>query len=140
VIDDVFRFEGVKLLPLLASLLCGSQINLLDAVQDPTMYTRPGGRYVRRLRCGAPNRQVKVREAFKNGDDAFTEKRSVLFKQLHVSRFWDGSHQSFVYVVWTVRVINGSPKNSISAVVAQPWGSQAPDLSLMNSGTGSPAQ
>jgi CreA protein len=83
---------------------------------------------------------IKVKEGFKNGDDAFTEKRSVLFKQLHVSRFWDASHQSFVYVVWTARVINGSPKNSISAVVAQPWGSQAPDLSLMNSGSGSPAQ
>jgi CreA protein len=63
----------------------------------------------------------------------------VLFRQLHVSRFWDASHQSFVYVVWTARVINGSPKNSISAVVAQPWGSQAPDLSLMNSDSGSPA-
>jgi CreA protein len=84
--------------------------------------------------------QIKVREAFKNGDDAFTEKRSILFKQLHVSRFWDGSHQSFVYVVSTARVNNGSPNNSISAVVAQPWGSQTPDLSLMNSGTGSPAQ
>jgi CreA protein len=83
---------------------------------------------------------IKVKEGFKDGDDAFTEKRSVLFKQLHVSRFWDGSHQSFVYVVWTARVINGSPKNSISAVVAQPWGSQAPDLSLLNAGTGSPAQ
>jgi CreA protein len=76
---------------------------------------------------------IKVKEAFKNGEDALTEKRSVLFKQLHVSRFWDASHQSFVYVVWTARVINGSPKNSISAVVAQPWGSQAPDLSLMES-------
>ncbi len=74
---------------------------------------------------------IKVKAAFKNGEDAFTEKRSILFKQLHVSRFWDASHQSFVYVVWTARVVNGSPKNSISAVVAQPWGSQAPDLSLI---------
>jgi CreA protein len=48
---------------------------------------------------------IKVKEAFKNGEDVFTEKRSVLFKQLHVSRFWDPSHQSFVYVVWTARVI-----------------------------------
>jgi hypothetical protein len=53
----------------------------------------------------------------------------VLFKRLHVSRFWDAPHKSFVYVVWTDRLINGSPQNSISAVVAQPWGNQAPDLS-----------
>lgn len=76
---------------------------------------------------------IKVKASFKNGEDAFSEKRSVLFKRLHVSRFWDASHQSFVYVVWTDRLINGSPRNSISAVVAQPWGSRAPDLSLMES-------
>jgi CreA protein len=76
---------------------------------------------------------IKVKEPFENGEDAFSESRSVLFKRLHVSRFWDASHQSFVYVVWTDRLINGSPQNSISAVVAQPWGSQAPDLSAMKS-------
>jgi CreA protein len=74
---------------------------------------------------------IKVKETFENGEDAFTEKRSVLFKRLHVTRFWDAPHKSFVYVVWTDRFINGSPQNSISAVVAQPWGTQAPDLSLM---------
>src|SRR5580692_8195671 len=31
---------------------------------------------------------IKVKEKFDNGEDAFTEKRSVLFKRLHVSRFW----------------------------------------------------
>jgi CreA protein len=76
---------------------------------------------------------IKVKESFENGEDAFTESRSVLFKRLHVSRFWDASHKSLVYVVWTDRLINGSPQNSISAVVAEPWGSQAPDLSLMTS-------
>src|SRR5580704_760374 len=29
---------------------------------------------------------IKVKAAFDNGEDAFTEKRSVLFKRLHVSR------------------------------------------------------
>src|ERR1700686_4149283 len=74
---------------------------------------------------------IRVREKFDNGEDAFTEKRSVLFKRLHVSRFWDAAHKSFVYVVWTDRFIHGSPQNSISAVVAEPWGTQAPDLSLI---------
>jgi CreA protein len=74
---------------------------------------------------------IKVKASFENGEDAFSEQRSVLFKRLHVSRFWDSSHSTFVYVVWTDRVISGSPQNSISAVVAQPWGNQAPDLSRM---------
>jgi CreA protein len=82
---------------------------------------------------------IKVKEAFENGEDAFSERRSILFKRLHVSRFWDASHQSFVYVVWTDRIISGSPQNSISAVVAEPWNNQAPDLSAMGpSATASP--
>src|ERR1700731_1223215 len=83
---------------------------------------------------------IKVKEAFENGEDAFTEKRSVLFKRLHVTRFWEAPHKSFVYVVWTDRLINGSPQNSISAVVAQPWGTQPPDLSLMESAAAAPPQ
>jgi CreA protein len=75
---------------------------------------------------------IKVKESFDNGEDVFTERRSILFKRLHVSRFWDASHKSFVYVAWTDRLINGSPQNSISAVVAEPWETQAPDLSLMS--------
>ncbi len=79
---------------------------------------------------------IRVKEKLENGEDAFTEKRSVLFKRLHVSRFWDAPHKSFVYVVWTDRLVHGSPQNSISAVVAEPWGSQQPDLSLMKPGNG----
>jgi CreA protein len=83
---------------------------------------------------------IKVKESFENGEDALTEQRSVLFKRLHVSRFWDASHRSLVYVVWTDRFINGSPQNSISAVVTEPWGNQAPDLSLMGSAAAPPPQ
>jgi CreA protein len=83
---------------------------------------------------------IRVKETFDNGEDAFTEKRSVLFKRLHVSRFWDAPHKSFVYVVWTDRFIKGSPQNSISAVVAEPWGTQAPDLSLIAAAPAAPPQ
>ena len=84
------------------------------------------------------NGPIKVKETLDNGEDAFAEKRSVLFKRLHVSRFWGAEHKSFVYVVWTDRFINGSPQNSISAVVAEPWGTRAPHLSLMESVTPAP--
>jgi CreA protein len=83
---------------------------------------------------------IKVNQAFENGEDVFTEQRSVLFKRLHVTRFWDAPHKSFVYVVWTDRLINGSPQNSISAVVAEPWGTQEPDLSLIGPADSSPPQ
>ena len=83
---------------------------------------------------------IHVKESFDNGEDVFTEQRSILFKRLHVSRFWDSSHKSFVYVAWTDRFINGSPQNSISAVVAEPWGTQAPNLSLIGPADAAPPQ
>jgi CreA protein len=79
---------------------------------------------------------IKVKAAFENGEDVFTERRSILFKRLHVSRFWDASHESFVYVIWTDRIISGSPQNSISAVVAEAWDGQSPDLSAIGQTTG----
>jgi CreA protein len=83
---------------------------------------------------------IRVKEAFENGEDVFTEQRSVLFKRLHVTRFWDAPHRSFVYVVWTDRFVNGSPQNSISAVVAEPWETQKPDLSLIGPADEAPPQ
>jgi CreA protein len=71
---------------------------------------------------------IRVKETFDGGEDVFTEKRSLIFKRLHVSRFWDADHKTFVYLVWSDKLIQGSPKNSISAVVAMPWGTVLPDL------------
>lgn len=81
---------------------------------------------------------IHVKDSFDNGDDALTEKRSALFKTLHVSRFWDAPHQTFVYLIWSDKLINGSPKNSISAVVVEGWPDAsgqmtAPDLGFLAS-------
>ena len=48
----------------------------------------------------------------------------MLFKQLHVGRFWDASHQSFVYVVWTAQGHQWLAQEFHLGGVAQPWGSQ----------------
>ncbi len=65
---------------------------------------------------------IHVRDAVPaKGEDVFTEKRSAVFKTMHVTRFWDEKDKSFVYVAWSNKLADGSPKNSISAVVAQPW-------------------
>ena len=65
---------------------------------------------------------IHVKAAFDSGEDVFTERRSFIFKRLHVSRFWDAPHKTFVYLVYSDKVLQGSPKNSISAVVAESWG------------------
>jgi CreA protein len=56
-----------------------------------------------------------------DGETVFDERRSLLFKQLHVVRFFDHSRNVLVYVSYTDRVIQGSPKNSISAVPITSW-------------------
>lgn len=68
-------------------------------------------------------------EAIENdedGEEVFNESRSVWFKELHVSRFFDQASNSLVYLTWSDKLIDGSPKNAISAVTMMPWGTQAP--------------
>lgn len=56
-----------------------------------------------------------------DGEVVFDERRSVLFKQLHVVRFFDRERNVLVYVSYSDRVIEGSPKNSISSVPIMGW-------------------
>lgn len=57
----------------------------------------------------------------KDGEQVFDERRSLLFKQLQVVRFFDRERNVLVYVSYSDRVIEGSPKNSISTVPVMPW-------------------
>lgn len=61
------------------------------------------------------------------GEEVFNESRSILFKALHVTRFFDAASGSSVYLTWSDKLINGSPKNSISAVTPQTWEGVAPE-------------
>ncbi len=55
------------------------------------------------------------------GEEVFNERRSLLFKELHVTRFYDQASNSLVYLTWSDRVIEGSPQNSLSAVALGTW-------------------
>src|SRR5260370_9609954 len=52
---------------------------------------------------------IKVKETFENGEDAFTEKRSVLFKRLHGTRFLDAPPKNSLSLVSPL--LNGPPHN-----------------------------
>jgi CreA protein len=47
---------------------------------------------------------------------------------MQVVRFFDRKRKVFVYLVYSDRVIEGSPKNSVSAVPAMSWEGTAPVL------------
>ncbi len=77
---------------------------------------------------------ITYKEAIKTGNDGeevFNEKRSILFKSLHVMRFYDATTKSLVYLTYSDRVIEGSPKNSISAVTPMPWGTEVPGAPML---------
>jgi CreA protein len=49
-------------------------------------------------------------------EEVFSERASILFKRIRVVRMVDPKRNSLVYLVYSDRVIEGSPQNSITAV------------------------
>lgn len=57
----------------------------------------------------------------KSGDTVFKESRSLIFKKLQVVRFYDKKRNVLVYLAYSDKLIDGSPKNSISTVPVMRW-------------------
>ena len=64
---------------------------------------------------------ITVKGDLKDGDDVFRESRSWLFKKLQVVRFYDKPNNTLVYLTYSDKLIDGSPKNAISTVPIMPW-------------------
>ena len=64
---------------------------------------------------------IRITEPLIDGEKVFSERRSVIFKTLQVVRFCDRKRNTLVYLVYSTKVIEGSPKNSISTVPMMPW-------------------
>ena len=52
----------------------------------------------------------------------FKKSTSILFKSMQVVRFYDVKRQALIYLTYSDKLIDGSPKNSISSVPILPWG------------------
>lgn len=68
---------------------------------------------------------IRIKGDLKDGERVFDERRSLIFKTLQVVRFLDKQRNVLVYVAYSDRVIEGSPKNSISSVPIMPWPTSA---------------
>ncbi len=64
---------------------------------------------------------IAVADELKDGEEVFGRRSSVLFKRLQVVRFFDETRNTLVYLSYSDKLIDGSPKNSLSAVVIRPW-------------------
>ncbi|MCE3604848.1 CreA family protein [Massilia sp. P8910] len=49
-------------------------------------------------------------------DEVFSERASIFFKHVRVVRMVDAKRNALVYLVYSDRLIEGSPKNSVTAV------------------------
>ena len=67
---------------------------------------------------------IKFNGKFEQGEVVFTERRSIFFKKMQIVRGCDVKRNILVYMTYTDKLIDGSPKNSTSSVPIAPWGGQ----------------
>jgi CreA protein len=67
---------------------------------------------------------VRFKEKFEQGSVVFSERRSFVFKRMRIVRGCDEKRNVLVYLVYSDRPIEGSPKNSTSTVPLMPWGAE----------------
>ncbi|MBW9259534.1 MAG: CreA family protein [Candidatus Thiodiazotropha sp. (ex. Lucinisca nassula)] len=52
----------------------------------------------------------------RDGEEVFKQRTSILFKTMQVVRFYDAKRNTLVYMTYSDKLVDGSPKNSITAV------------------------
>ncbi len=65
---------------------------------------------------------IRFTKKFAQGEDMFRARRSLFFKKMQIVRGCDTKRNVLVYMVYSDKIIEGSPKNSTSTVPVMPWG------------------
>ncbi|MBX9932183.1 MAG: CreA family protein [Methylobacterium sp.] len=68
----------------------------------------------------------KGKDKLRQGEVVFSERRSLIFKSMQIVRGCDVKRNTLIYMVYSDKVIQGSPKNSTSTVPLMPWGTEPP--------------
>lgn len=64
---------------------------------------------------------IEFRGTLKDGEEVFKERTSLVFKTMQVVRFFDKARNTLVYLVYSDRIIEGSPQNAVTAIPILPW-------------------
>jgi CreA protein len=64
---------------------------------------------------------IRFKGELKDGEEVFKERTSLVFKTMQVVRFFDRKRNALVYLVYSDRVIEGSPQNAVTAIPILPW-------------------
>lgn len=65
---------------------------------------------------------IRFKEKFEQGEQVYRQRRSLFFKKMQIVRGCDPKRNVLVYLVYSDRIIEGSPQNSTSTVPIMPWG------------------
>ncbi len=65
---------------------------------------------------GEVNLSPDILDKSRDGEEVFKQRTSILFKTLQVVRFYDARRNALVYLTYSDKLVEGSPKNSITAV------------------------
>jgi CreA protein len=68
------------------------------------------------IACRQLGDAIAFKEKLPAQEDVFTERMSILFKRLHIVRVVDARRNTLVYLTYSDKIIEGSPKNSVTAV------------------------
>ena len=71
---------------------------------------------------------IRIKAKFEQGEDMFRQRRSMFFKRMQIVRGCDAKRNVLVYMVYSDKLIEGSPKNSTSTVPIMPWGAADTDV------------
>lgn len=63
---------------------------------------------------------IRISAALPRQEEVFSEKTSILFKHQRVVRMVDTKRNALIYLTYSDRLIDGSPKNSVTAVPLPP--------------------
>jgi CreA protein len=65
---------------------------------------------------------IRFKAKMEQAEDMFRQRRSLFFKKMQIVRGCDAKRNTLVYMVYSDKLIEGSPKNSTSTVPIMPWG------------------
>jgi CreA protein len=57
-----------------------------------------------------------IADKSRDGEEVFKKRTSILFKTMQVVRFYDAKRNTLIYLTYSDKLVEGSPKNSITAV------------------------
>jgi CreA protein len=68
------------------------------------------------IACRQVTEPLHFTEKLPRQEDVFSERLSILFKRLHIVRVVDPARNTLVYLTYSDKLIEGSPKNGVTAV------------------------